>query len=220
MSDTCYWMIDYKLIFHSNFHIGAGLTLMGGNLHGLRLDEDGLPYLPHTQVRGLLRLGGYRLQTWQPSLNGLFQANFAGEKRNTDVFWSYSRAAILGNLTLEHPGAKKAGLLKEQTHIRINNDGVVGNMFRYEKGGTLPSKWDGVFQGRIYAVEPATERDVAFLIAAMRTEDRVGHRRTRGYGKVNWEVRSVWKYAAGNEPEEVKKSLDDWLNILLPEVSP
>ena len=69
-------------------------------------------------------------------------------------------------------------------------------------------------EGRVYSVEPATEIDVAFLLACMRLEDRLGHRRSRGYGKVAWNPQRVRRYLAGSEPEEITRNLPEWLNLL------
>jgi hypothetical protein len=213
MSQSLYWRIDYAIHLKSDFHIGAGITLLGGNLHGLRLDENGMPYLPHTQVRGLMRLGGHQLQNWQPGLKDSFRRNFEDEKHKSGVFWSYSRAAVINNPLLEN-GFQHWGLLKEQTHVHINADGVTENMFRYEKGGPLPETWDGILRGCIYSVEPAIEQDAAFLIAAMRAEDRIGHRRSRAYGKADWRVERVWKYPAGGALKEETQSPERWIDVL------
>lgn len=90
---------------------------------------------------------------------------------------------------------------------------MVQHLFAYQKAGVVSEEWQ--LQGRIYAVEPAREMDVAFLLACMRYEDRLGHRRSRGYGKASWTPQRVRKYRPGSEPEEISRNLPEWLNLLL-----
>ena len=208
-----YWIIDYEMTLQSDFHVGSGVTLLVGNMHGLKLDEDGMPYLPHTQVRGLLRLGGYELKSWQQEYKDLFKRNFAGEHRNSGIFWSYTRAGFAFDPLRMWQGARKAGLLANQSHIKIDDSGVAENLFSFQKAGAVSK--EHVWKGRIYSVEPAQEKDAAFMIASMRAEDRVGHRRSRGYGKVNWFPSIVRRYRAGEKPEMDKRSLSDWMELFL-----
>jgi hypothetical protein len=208
-----YWTIEYKITFLSDFHVGSGITLMGGNQHGLRLDIDGFPYMPATQVKGLLRLGGIKLKSWQPQLKDLFESNFGEINKRYGNFWSFSPARYPSDtISTNIVDAMSLGLLNEQSHIYIK-DGIAENLFSCQKAGRLDdfSYW----QGKIFSSEPAEEKDAAFLIACMRAEDRMGHRRTRGYGKIDWSISSVSSYVAGEKPVSLDKSLSDWLNIIL-----
>ncbi len=214
MSEHFYWIIDYKISFCSDFHIGAGISLLGGNLHGLRLGVDGFPYMEHTEVRGLMRLGGLKLKGWQPDLERIFFRNFGNNKKDLppEVFWTYTSARYPQHA---YVGAKAAGILTEQSHIKVG--GIDKNLYSYQKAGAAGGldHWTG----RIYSVNPALERDVAFLIACMRVEDRIGHRRTRGYGKVCWEPAHARRYSAdsGVKPEPVQRTTEDWLDLILSE---
>lgn len=209
-----YWIIDYKLEFRSDFHVGAGITIMGGNIHGLRLGEDGFPYMPSTQVRGLLRLGGRKLMEWKSDLRELYERNFGEENRSPGNFWSFTSATY--PRTIFDSGETPETIYSEQSHIKIDeNAGVAKNLFSYQKAGWADDRWH--WQGRIYSVEPADESDAAFFIACMRAEDRIGHRRTRGYGKVNWtpsRIRS-WDPGVPTSLNEDSRSLEEWLSLLL-----
>lgn len=206
-----YWIITYSISFQSDFHLGAGITLVGGNLHGIRLDDEGFPYMPDTQVRGLLRLGGYKLKTWLPKYSRLFSDNFGSPEKISANSWSFTSAYYpLKPGGINH--AEDAGILIQQSHIQLQNS-IAGNLFSYQKGG--PAEDFESWQGKIYSVEPASEMDVAFLIACMRAEDRIGHRRSRGYGKVIWKPESVASYEPGGKPEKRKVILQDWIELLM-----
>ncbi len=204
-----YWIIEYSINILSDFHVGEGVTLEGGNRHGLKLDETGLPYMPDTQVRGLIRLGAEKLKNWQPPLKSLFDANFGEPGLRHHNIWSYTSARFPFCFGVTgFSDANNLGLLTNQSHIKINPmDGVAENLFSYQKAGISDdsdynfSKW----YGKIYSVEPAEFRDVAFIIAAMRSEDRIGHRRSRGYGKVNWQPVSIKKYTEGKKGDSSQK---------------
>ena len=189
MDDKYYWRIDYKMNFLSDFHIGSGVTLVGGNVMGLQLDEDGLPYMPGTQVRGLIRLGGYLLKEWQESrFKSLFNSNFKQPKQK-ETTWSYTRAHLPVEESYYYLDWQDKPF-SQQSHIKINSNGIAENLFSLQKSGEFREKW---FIGSLLAVEPRTEADVTFMLACMRAEDRVGHRRTRGYGKVNWNYSKILK---------------------------
>jgi hypothetical protein len=205
-----YWVIRHRISFLSDVHVGAGITLLGGNLHGLKLDDNGFPYMPHSQVRGLLRLGGDFLKDWCPSVfNDLHSRNFnlPGPKPQNDTpSWSFTRAGIAPENLHDEPD------LIGQSHIKRNNDGVVENLFSFQKAGRAKDCF--FWQGSLFSTGPATERDAAFMIAAMRAEDRIGHRRTRGYGKVIWEPEAVYCFDPGDKDKtKVERTLDDWLEI-------
>lgn len=212
-----YWIIEYQMNLLSDFHAGAGITLLGGNLHGLRLDQDGYPYLPHTQVRGLLRWGGLRLTHWHTRFTSLFKRNFEARHRNTGIFWSYTRASFPVSVARGRRDFLDVELFMEQSHVNLER-GIVKHLFAYQKAGAVTADW--TLSGRIFSVEPATEVDVAFLIAAMRAEDRIGQRRSRGYGKVNWQPLRVCSYQAGKSPTPVAKNLENWLEVAFQGVSP
>lgn len=217
MTDPHYWIIEYRIEFRSDFHVGAGHTLFGGNLHGVRLGDDGFPCLPGTQVRGLLRLGGSRLKDWGAASENLFKRNFAeGDRKDKGPQWSYTPARFTRGQIEGYEGAEATGMLSEQSHVHLD-DGSVKNLFSYQKAGALDGTW--FWRGRIFSTEPADEKDVAFLVACMRAEDRIGHRRSRGYGKVDWKPCGVWRYPAGETPVPVemngdKAVLGDWLRLL------
>lgn len=208
-----YWIIDYTINILSDFHVGAGITILGGNLHGLQRDKTSFPYLPHTQVRGLLRLGGLKLKNWQPHLTAIFNRNFGQPNRRGGGLWSYTSARYPKGSITGYSGPEVAEILTEQNHIKLTED-VVENLFSYEKAG---GKEDELreWKGRIYSAEPAEEKDVAFLIACMRAEDRIGHRRSRGYGKVNWDLGEVYRYLPGERPEQIKRGPNEWTKTLI-----
>jgi hypothetical protein len=212
--DPAYWIIQYKIRFRSDFHVGAGSTVRGGNFHALRLDDDGMPYLPGTQVRGLIRWGAGRLAQWQQSLRPLLLRNFRNERlelspsENRLTTWSFTRASVPPET--KSPGPPR--WLLEQSHVRLNEDGVAERLFSFQKAGF--SAEDLAWTGRIYSTNPAKEVDVAFLLAAMRAEDRVGRRRTRGYGKTEWREGKIWRYESSVEREEIRRSFEEWLDLL------
>ena len=210
---SLYWIITYCISFQSDFHLGAGITLVGGNLHGLRLDDEGFPYMPDTQVRGLLRLGGYKLKTWMPTTKyaDLFSDNFGSSKKMSANSWSFT-SAYYPSKPSGINCADDAGILIQQSHIKQQNN-IAENLFSYQKCG--PVEHFDSWQGKIYSVEPASEMDVAFLIACMRAEDRIGHRRSRGYGKVIWKPESVASYEPGGKPEKRKEKLQYWIGLLM-----
>jgi CRISPR/Cas system CSM-associated protein Csm3 (group 7 of RAMP superfamily) len=197
-----YWIIDYSIKLQSDFHAGAGITLITGNTHGLRLDEQNQPYLPSTQIRGLMRQSGFNMAKNLPDLESIFQLNFpegATQKKAggpSTVLkprgWSYTRAHITGSVSRK----KK---WERQFHVHINESTqIVQHLFGYEKAG--PDTIDDCLElkGRIYSNTPATKKDAAFLLACMRYDDRIGHRRTRGYGKVMWEWNKVQFFTQGS----------------------
>jgi CRISPR/Cas system CSM-associated protein Csm3 (group 7 of RAMP superfamily) len=214
MNDKYYWRIDYKIKFLSDFHIGCGVTLIGGNLMGLQLDEDDLPYLPGTQVRGLIRLGGWFLKDWQQSqFEKLFNSNFRSKEQEKST-WSYTRAHLPVNKGSLYRTLIKQGYnpFDHQSHIKVNSNGIAENLFSFQKSGEIQ---DQCFIGSLFSVEPRTGIDVAFMLACMRAEDRIGHRRTRGYGKVNWKPEKIYKLQEGKNCD-VSQDFN-WLDILFKE---
>lgn len=202
-----YWIIDYDLEFLSDFHVGAGINLLGGNRQGLRLDEAGFPIIPHTEIRGLLRFSGYRLKEWQGSLENCYRRNFGvggGESGN----WSYTSARF--QKTSISP--ESHGILSQHTHICGAGSGEK-RLFTHQKAGAGEerAKW----QGRLYSTVKASERDVEFMLAAMRVEDRLGLGRSRGYGKVAWVLKKIRSFAPGDKPSEetvdIRKTLEKLL---------
>jgi len=215
MTEARYWTLDYEMRLQSDFHVGAGATLFGGNVHGLRLDVNGFPSVGDTEIRGLLRQGGWKLQQWRHGLKDLFLRNFGENVRNRQrqVFWSFSSARFDPML---YDNAVTAGILGKQSHARIGSTGTAENLFANQKAG--PSA-DGQFaglQGRIYSVTPAEARDIAFMIACMRVEDRFGHRRSRGYGKMCWRPLKVRSFLPGKTQDEDNRELKGWLDLALP----
>ncbi|EFI34761.1 hypothetical protein Dthio_PD2137 [Desulfonatronospira thiodismutans ASO3-1] len=204
-----YWIIDYRIRLLSDFHAGAGITLVTGNTHGLRLDEESQPYLPATQVRGLLRQAGHNIKRSIPELQGLFKQNFpdgsadiAAEKNyaavNSPRGWSFTRAMV------KDAESREDGLQpwSRQAHVHIDPvSGVVLNLFGYEKAGAKKPGESMELVGRIYSNTPAEEKDAALMLACMRFEDRIGHRRSRGYGKVDWVWDSVRSFTPGSSLE-------------------
>jgi hypothetical protein len=214
-----YWTIRYRIEFLSDFHAGDGTVSLGGNLHALRQDEDEMPYLPATQVRGLIRWGAHKLASWQPGLKPLLNRNF--KERGRDALqaiegrtpsWAYTRAAFPPNSSVRlNPHPVKSAMV-EQSHVQVGEKGVAQRLFSFQKAGLshLDSRWEG----SITSVHPATERDVAFMIAAMRVDDRIGRRRSRGYGKVRWVLRQVQRYEGRSPLDDVPEALDHWLALL------
>jgi len=97
------WRITFEILLLSDAHVGAGINLLGGNLQGLRRDDDGFPYVPDRQVRGLLRQAGYVLRQSACLKDGpdLFKKAFGAgpkeEKANRNQGgWSCTGAAIHG----------------------------------------------------------------------------------------------------------------------------
>ena len=200
--DGRYWIIDYRLDFLSDFHVGSGITLVGANLHGLQLDENGRPLVPHTEIRGLLRLGGRRLEAWQPELcDGCVRRHFgAWHDRDADEpasgCWSFTAARLEPDEQL----LEADDFLGRQSHVRLTPEGVVENLFSCQKAGPSGAGEDAFWRGRIYSRVPLDRNDVAFLVACLRAEDRIGHRRSRGYGRVAWRLERVRSWLPG-EPE-------------------
>ena len=193
MTDSNYWILDYSLEFSSDFHVGAGITLLGGNYHGLHLDDRGFPCMHHTEVRGLLRLGGQRLLGWNNGFEGRYRRNFG--RAATKGLWSYTSARFSDHYNSPYT----AEIMGEQSHIK-EIDGVAENLFSYQKSGR--GKKEQQWFGRIYSLKTAGIEDVAFMFACMRAEDRVGHRRSRGYGKVTWTLKNLRSYEPGGVPVE------------------
>jgi hypothetical protein len=214
MADTSYWVISYRITFRSDYHVGDGTSLLGGNLYGLRADENGFPYMPHTQVKGLLRLGGQTLVAWHPGLKGLFKRNFPeGGKSPSELSWSFTRA-VYPPTSIRGASPAIKGLFGTQTHIRAE-EGAVRNLFAFQKGKGAGA--DVAWEGRIYSVEPAEESDVAFLVACMRAEDRMGRRRSRGYGKIDWTPRVISRFGPGDKKSRpVVKDLEKWISEVIP----
>lgn len=207
--NNLYWIIDYKITFLSDFHAGDGTTLLTGNTHGIRLDDYNQPYLPSTQVRGLIRQSGYTLkESIQPQLATLFERNFPigslgmenQQAPDSPRSWSFTRA--------EHKSSimqNRFDSWGRQTHVKLNSKDIVENFFAYEKAGSRNMNKELVLEGRIYSVSPATQNDVFFLLACMRLEDRVGHRRTRGYGKVDWRWEKIRYFSAQSPVQELER---------------
>ncbi len=206
-----YWTIDFSIDFLSDLHIGTGITLLGGNRHGHKKDEDGFPYLPHTQVRGLVRMGAFKLKVWHPFLNERFSRNFRPGKMQGSGLWSYTSARY-GRAVTKGADPIYMDILTQQSHIRRETD-IAPKPFAYEKAGGKEENWRRWY-GRIYSIELSEEEDVAFLIAAMRVEDRIGHRRSRGYGAVDWKVERIHQYQPGTNCRTLEKDLAEWLSLL------
>ncbi len=193
-----YYTIDYQIRFLSDLHVGDGTTLISGNFQGVRKDEFGVPYMPFSQVKGLLRLGGSQLMSWNSLFLRLFKRNFGKQEDSTNmdrVRWSYTSARYPVSKRNEARGAAsmptysaemlfEGGLIGRQAHIK-SKQGIAENLFAFQKSGGNNEdfrKWEG----HIFSINEADEEDVAFLIACMKAEDRIGARRSRGYGKVSW----------------------------------
>ncbi len=217
MADT-YWIIDYKMKLLSDFHVGSGATLFGGNVHGLRIDTSGFPGVGDTEIRGLLRQGGWKLRNWRrtKAADDLYIRNFGARERNRErqVLWSYTSSRFDCWI---YNDASTAGVLGKQSHVRIGGAGTTENLFANQKAGPTDDENFSCLHGRIYSITPAEERDVGFLVACMRVEDRFGHRRSRGYGKMRWEASRIRKYGPGKDPVEVDITLDTWLQQVMPE---
>ncbi|MCD6293953.1 MAG: hypothetical protein J7M20_03295 [Deltaproteobacteria bacterium] len=210
MTDSCYWILDYSLEFSSDFHVGAGITLLGGNYHGLHLDARGFPCIHHTEIRGLLRLGGQRLLGWDNGFEDSYRRNFGRAPTEKELgekgLWSYTSARFPGYYSSPY----SAEIMGEQSHIK-KIDGVAENLFSYQKSGR--GKNGERWFGRIYSLKTADIEDAAFMFACMRAEDRVGHRRSRGYGKVTWKLEKLRSYSPGGTPSEIKTSTEDMLRL-------
>ena len=88
-----YWKIQYEIDFLSDFHVGSGTILLGGNLHGVRRDENGVPYMPRTETKGILRQRGAHSKN-DPSFAPHFRRNFPLPGNSDRIEWSYTRATF------------------------------------------------------------------------------------------------------------------------------
>lgn len=213
MGKTYYWIIIYRIELLSDIHAGAGVTLHGGNIHGLKKDEQGFPFLPHTEVRGLLRLSARRLASWRPALGSRVQKNFRSGGKEMSGLWSYTSARYKRGLLsgLDDPGL--ASILGFQSHIKTV-EASDPRLFSYEKAGGWDKEWRSLW-GIVFSIEPSEQEDAALLIASMRAEDRIGLRRTRGYGHVSWDLKKVQRYQAGGGLQDCTKSIEQWVGLLL-----
>lgn len=218
------WRIAFKIHLLSDAHVGAGIHLLGGNLQGLRRDEDGFPYVPERQVRGLLRQAGHVLQKSKCLDDGgtLFKKAFGdgpGEVARNQGGWSFTGARYPREKRQEAPTYRQAalhqsyfeehGILARQAHVDVKN----ARFFGYQKMGGK-EKDMRILEGRLFSHQFMTERDVAFLIAAMKMDDRIGQRRSRGYGYCRWDPVRV-DYDDQGSWQEDGRDLKDWLNLLL-----
>jgi hypothetical protein len=210
-----FWTIDYVMRLKSDFHVGSGASLFGGNVHALRFDNDGYPSIGDTEIRGLLRNGGWKLKSWHSSFKDRFIRNFGPRDRNADraVQWSFTSA----NFNPVFSNASVAGILGKQSHVRINSEYCVDNLFSNQKAG--PNEYMHDLAGRIYSITQADKDDVAFLLACMRVEDCFGHRRTRGYGKVEWLPSKIRRHLPGKKEEKIScENLAEWLKPIFENV--
>lgn len=213
MGKTYYWIISYRIELLSDIHAGAGVTLLGANIHGIRKDEQRFPFLPHTEVRGLLRLSAQRLASWSRGLKSRPEKNFRPGGMEMSGLWSYTSARYKRDLLYGLDDPAPANILGLQSHIKRIDAGDP-RLFSYEKAGGQGEEWRSLW-GWIFSIEPSEEEDAALLIASMRAEDRIGHRRSRGYGHVSWDLERVQRYQAGGETEDCTKSIEQWVRLLL-----
>ncbi len=215
--ESRYWELKFKIRLLTDAHVGAGIRLFGGNVHGVRRDSDGFPYVPDTQVRGLVRLGGERLCECNPRLQDYLTTNLGARSGNAAGKWSFTAARYpqeirkIYGLSPYLRNFSEDGILPEQAHVNV----AEARLFQYQKLGAIEDK-NRVLSGAVFSSEPATENDVAFIIACMRFEDRIGHRRTRGYGRICWNVESVRYYSPSNPDwNACDRDLKSWLQSLL-----
>lgn len=220
------WRITFEILLLSDAHVGAGINLLGGNLQGLRRDDDGFPYVPDRQVRGLLRQAGYVLRQSACLKDGpdLFKKAFGAgpkeEKANRNQGgWSCTGARYPWKKRQEAPAYRRAalhpsyfeehGILARQAHVDVEH----ARFFGYQKMGGREADMR-VLEGRLFSHELLTERDVAFLIACMKMDDRIGQRRSRGYGYCTWNPIRVDCDQKGQWQEDAR-SPEKWVNLLL-----
>jgi hypothetical protein len=222
-SEAKFYRVKYTIFLQSDAHIGAGIQLLGGNLQGLRRDADGFPFVPDTEIRGLLRLAGTHIRDSKAVGVDLFSNTFgertaeAGKKHGK---WSFSAARydqdtrdafpLTGASSLYKGPFERQGSLGRQTHVAIDTR----RLFGYQKMGGRDEE-SRQLEGLIFSHTTATEKEVAFLLACMRMDDRIGHRRSRGYGKVTWNVESVHRANDAGEWESVSHDHAYWVNRLL-----
>lgn len=197
-STSDYYRIKFRLALLTDAHIGDGTRKFGGNVHGVRVDELGLPYLPDTQVSGLVRLAARRMSESVHALQSFYGANF-GKPNATRRRWVFTGARypsclvdkliIQGLVRRGDELLEEEGILTVQTHIQVD-DNAGARLFAFQKIGGRDDQYRQ-FCGAAYSAERVTLDDVSYLVAAMRFDDRIGHRRTRGYGKVKWEIESI-----------------------------
>ena len=223
-----YWEIDYEIELLSDFHTGDGTMLAGGNVHALRRDVDGFPFIFRDEVRGLLRAAA--IDTLKKSevikdREVLFNKCFGNKEEDSNKqgkksLWNISSARYLHEIRSRFqnlpawPDLEERGFVVSQSHIKMGSDNVVERLFTIQKAGGREAAHRRL-EGVIYSRKTATLRDAAFMVAALRAGDRVGLRKDRGYGKVRFSVKSVRSYFKPDSAQTDNRGLDDWIDVLL-----
>ena len=215
-----YYVIDYHLELNTDAHIGNGTKDLIGNVHGLLLDEDGFPYIPDSEIRGLLRSAGQDLvsNTFLNTKTDVFDRNFGNRMSGC---WSFTRAALSSSIINNLKSSMtEHSITTFQSHIQVK-ELANPRLFSYKKMGGDQTDLRN-YHGRIYSVTPISFEDLAFMVACFYMDDRIGHRRTRGYGEVAWTIDSIRSYsplkgsAAGRSwKSEDTFSVDNLINYLL-----
>lgn len=205
--------IDYSLLFATTWHCGSGLP-RGLTDRAVVLDERGLPYIPGSTVKGILREHCERLcrsllslsvrlpfddegdlaalvgETWDP-----VETIFGSRVRPGRVAFDDCRLDIAASVTGGH------GLVTTRTQVslsRLSGRAAEQRLFASEvsaEGLELSGLIGGTLRGVPLAevdsrYAPATD-SLLLLLGALLLFDRVGGGRSAGQGALRTEVKQL-----------------------------
>lgn len=180
--------IKYKIIFHSPWHCGSGLSA-GADLDALVIkDKNGLPYIPGKTLKGLIReavedyvtFTGLSKEKEIEKAFGHKVANAADDIVRGDAFFTN------GELSAEEKDAivkmkLQKHLYKAKSSTRIDENGIADDHSLRRVETVVPC----TLYAEIHDIGP----DFAEIIGkAMGLIKRIGVNRNRGLGRCTFEI--------------------------------
>lgn len=183
--------IVYKIIFHSEWHAGSGLT-SGSDLDALVVkDAEGFPFVPGKTLKGLLKEAAVefsQLKGENPDksplikhLFGYFDEKPVDESEiHTKGTAFFSNAVISNQLRTEAKDLKDF-FFRDAASTAIGNNGIAekGSLRRMET--VIPCELVATISG----VEEKYEDDLTNCLKYIK---RLGQNRNRGLGRCTFEV--------------------------------
>jgi CRISPR/Cas system CSM-associated protein Csm3 (group 7 of RAMP superfamily) len=210
-----------RIKFDSDFAVSTGYGLAGVLHNTVVKTEDGLPYIPGTSVKGVIR---DRCE----EIARILQIELP-KPDSPELSWSNEIAVIFGSPFLPAGFTFSSAYMvgDEQQLIVLKNfltHGETHNKINPETGTALESHLfsfevaarDCAFEFEVFEnpgpENQVTDRARSLLIAGMLFTEHIGHRKSRGRGRCHLQLANLPDIWGGRAAEE-------WLDILISENS-
>lgn len=193
-------ILKYDIIFHTDWHCGAGLAA-GADVDVLVIkDKDGLPYVPGKTIKGLVReavdlLYGCNIKGYE-AVFGRIEGKSGGARSE-----SFFTSAVLENTERQYILAHNAAgyLYRSLASTAIDDNGIAETGSLRKIQVAVPCK----LHGEIYGID---ENMLKCIKEAMSYIKRLGQWRNRGLGRctMNNFVENDWEEKKGGNNESVE----------------